>query len=183
MKKTIQVIIAAVSILVSSQSVLAGASDTLRQDCNEHDTHGRIIEGVKISSYIESWTLQDPRSSIKCDYGQEYQISSGINESSYTDATKQQKHQAAMIQGLVQVAYFSGQRVNMCVTDFPRNNTVWLMEIFKYKRLSQFKGITMKAIKKTVQGVVIAISMLVASQSAFVGASDTLRRLCKRSFI
>lgn len=128
MKKTIQVIIAAVSILVSSQSVLAGASYTLRQDCNEHDTNGRIVEGVKISSYIESWTLQDPQSSIKCDDGQEYQISSGISEPNYS-TSKEQKHQAAMIQDLAQVAYFSGQKVNMCVTSFPRENTVWLMEI------------------------------------------------------
>ncbi|UPA54994.1 hypothetical protein MWH06_07135 [Wolbachia pipientis] len=128
MKKTIQVIIAAVSILVSSQSVLAGASSTLHQDCNDHDTRGRIIEGVKITNYIESWTLQDPRSFIKCDDGQEYQISSGINESGYKTDEKQ-KHQAAMIQDLAQVAYFSGQKVNMCVTNFPHNNTVWLMEI------------------------------------------------------
>lgn len=135
MKKTIQVIIAAVSILVSSQSVLAGASYTLRQECNEHAAESWIVEGAKISSYIESWTLQDPRSSIKCDDGYDYQISSGIEEQYYNDVPtdrkkdKKQKHQAAMIQDLAQVAYFSGQRVNMCVTNFPYNNTVWLIEI------------------------------------------------------
>lgn len=39
----------------------------------------------------------------------------------------------------------------------------------------------MKVIKKAVQGIVIAVSVLVASQSAFAGASDTLRGLCSNA--
>ncbi|GFR27328.1 hypothetical protein TNCT_386701 [Trichonephila clavata] len=119
-KKPIQGIVIAISVLVGAQSAFAGASHTLRGLCN-NAAGGAIVEDMKITGYTESWTRDDPKAYIKNKDGGVYQIQYG------TTTNAPQQHQV------------------------------------------------------TVQGIAIAISALVISQSAFAKASDSLKRLCSNA--
>ncbi|UPA54996.1 ankyrin repeat domain-containing protein [Wolbachia pipientis] len=66
MKKTVQGIAIAISILVTSQSAFAKASDSLKRLCS-NAPGGKIVNEVRLSSYIESWTLQNPESYVVID--------------------------------------------------------------------------------------------------------------------
>lgn len=66
MKKTVQGIAIAISALVISQSAFAKASDSLKRLCS-NATGGEIVNKVRLSRYIESWTGQNPESYIVID--------------------------------------------------------------------------------------------------------------------
>ncbi|UPA54995.1 hypothetical protein MWH06_07140 [Wolbachia pipientis] len=123
-KKTIQGVVIAVSVLVASQSAFAGASDTLSRLCS-NAAPGQLVEDMKIRGYTESWTAGDPRAYIHNKDGGVYQIQYRGTDSTHPE----QQHQVVRIQQLAKLAYLTGQTINMCVDQSASPHEVWIMEV------------------------------------------------------